>query len=261
MPKKLVVVIMAGGLGKRMESNLPKVLHNVHEKPMLVRILETLRIFHNSYYPIHKILIVVGKFRDVIKSTLEKYLNIEDLVFIDQLNPMGTGHALQCCKNELLKEEYDCSNTLILSGDVPLITPDTMFNMVCNVKYVRIMTTILNNPIGYGRIVEVISNYDNFGDEPIFHKIVEDKDCTRDEKEIRKVNCGVYVINTDLLCSYLPFLTNNNAQNEYYLTDIIEIIKKNVDVNIEMYEVPKDKQYEIMGVNTKDQLKELEALF
>lgn len=260
MPKKLVVVIMAGGLGKRMESDLPKVLHKIGGKPMLVCILNSLREFNNIFYPIYKIIVVVGKYRKVIKTTLEEYLNVNDLIFIDQLNPMGTGHALQCCKEELLKEEYDNSNTLILSGDVPLITPETMFNMVCNVNNVRIMTTILANPLGYGRIIESLSDFGSFGYEPVFHKIIEDKDCNSEEKSIKKVNCGIYTINTDLLCSYLPFLKNDNAQKEYYLTDIIQIIKDYAKVDIDMFEISRDKQYEIMGVNTKEQLKELENL-
>ena len=258
--EKLVVVVMAGGLGKRMESDLPKVLHKVGEKPMLVHILESLNTFSKSYNQIYKILVVVGKYREKITETLEKYLDIQDIMFVDQLEPMGTGHALKCCRDELCDEKYDDSYTLILSGDVPLISPETMFNMISKIKYVRIMVTTLSNPLGYGRVIENLSNFNSFSYKPTFNKIVEEKDCTREEKEVKKVNCGVYVIYTDLLCSYLPFITNTNAQGEYYLTDIIEIIKNHGGVDIEMYEIPKEKQYEIMGVNTKEQLCELEKL-
>ena len=255
MNKKLTVVVMAGGLGKRMQSELPKVLHKVGFKPMLVHILESLRTLHKNYYPINKLIVVVGKFREIIKSTLEQYINISEIIFVDQLNPMGTGHALQCCLEELTNDPtFYHSNTLILSGDVPLIRPETLFNLIDEVEYLKIMVTKLANPVGYGRIIET---YDESGVK-IFNRIVEEKDCSPDEGMIKKVNCGIYVINTELLSSYLPHLNNNNSQKEYYLTDIIEIIKNNTDVKIEMYEIPKENQYEIMGVNTIEQLKELE---
>ena len=252
MTKNLVVIIMAGGLGKRMESDLPKVLHPVCEKPMLVHILYSLK----NLYKIHKIfrlMIVVGKYRDVIKTTLDKYMVTDDVIFVDQLEPQGTGHAIQCCREELLNEKYDNSDVLILSGDVPLLSYQTMFKMVDNVENVRIMTTILKNPIGYGRIII----NEETGE---FEKIVEEKDCTEEERERKMVNCGIYTINRELLCKYLPYLNNNNAQREYYLTDIIEIIKKNEKCQIEMCQIEREKQFEIIGVNTKQQLKELEVM-
>jgi bifunctional UDP-N-acetylglucosamine pyrophosphorylase/glucosamine-1-phosphate N-acetyltransferase len=124
--------------------------------------------------------------------------------------------------------------------------------MVTNLNTIRIAVTYLENSTGYGRIVEKDGKFD---------KIVEEKDCDTVQKTIQKVNCGLYALDCNTLCRYLPHLKNNNSQNEYYLTDIIEIIKceERIDA-IEMYEISKDSQHEIMGVNTLQQLEELEKL-
>jgi len=245
MNSKLAVVIMAGGLGKRMNSELPKVLHCIKNKPMLVWVIEQALLLQPF-----KILVIVGKYKDIIIDTLNNYIDTTNIQFVYQAEPLGTGHAIQCCVSELLNIEH--SNTLILSGDVPLLQFNTLKNFLdlelddCKVK---LMTTILTNPTGYGRIIE---NTDN-----VFTKIVEEKDCSYEEKLVKKVNCGIYAFNTQLLCKYIVQLTNNNAQGEYYLTDIIELIKNNELIVINIFDIPLNKQYEIMGVNTIEQLNEL----
>lgn len=245
MNSKLAVVIMAGGLGKRMNSELPKVLHCIKNKPMLVWVIEQALLLQPF-----KILVIVGKYKDIIIDTLNNYIDTTNIQFVYQAEPLGTGHAIQCCVSELLNIEY--SNTLILSGDVPLLQFDTLKDFLdleledCKAK---LMTTILTNPTGYGRIIE---NTDN-----VFTKIVEEKDCSYEEKLVKKVNCGIYAFNTQLLCKYIVQLTNNNAQGEYYLTDIIELIKNNELIVINIFDIPLNKQYEIMGVNTIEQLNEL----
>lgn len=249
MEKGLVVVIMAGGLGKRMDSDLPKVLHKIGKIPMIVRLLMKLRILEKKH-KIDKILIIVGKYRQIIEKTIAEYLATDVITFIDQSNPLGTGHAIQCCIEEL--KQYTHHNALILSGDVPLLSADLMYNMVKNVSIARLMTAIFLNPHGYGRIVEY---------QDTFEKIVEEKDCNEEEREIKKINCGIYTFDCQVLCKYLPHLKNNNAQKEYYLTDILEIIKNNEKVNIEMYNIEKEKHHETIGVNTKAQLDELEKIF
>jgi UDP-N-acetylglucosamine diphosphorylase/glucosamine-1-phosphate N-acetyltransferase len=246
--KGLVVVIMAGGLGKRMDSDLPKVLHKIGKVPMLVHLLMKLKVLEKMH-KIDKILIVVGKYREIIQKTIEEYLATDVITFIDQPNPLGTGNAIQCCIEELKKYTYH--NTLILSGDVPLLSAELMYNMVTNVSIVRLMTAIFLEPRGYGRIVET----------EFFEKIVEEKDCSEEEREIKKINCGIYTFDSKILCKYLPHLKNNNAQKEYYLTDILEIIKNNEKVNVELYNIEKEKHHEIIGVNTKAQLVELEKIF
>jgi UDP-N-acetylglucosamine diphosphorylase/glucosamine-1-phosphate N-acetyltransferase len=249
MEKGLVVVIMAGGLGKRMDSDLPKVLHKIGKIPMIVRLLMKLKILEKKH-KINKILIIVGKHREIIEKTIEEYLATDVITFIDQPNPLGTGHAIQCCIEEL--KQYTYHNALILSGDVPLLSAELMYNMVKKVSTVRLMTAVFLNPYGYGRIVEY---------QDTFEKIVEEKDCVEEERQIQKVNCGIYTFDCQVLCKYLPHLKNHNAQKEYYLTDILEIIKNNEKVNIEMYNIEKENHHETIGVNTKAQLDELEKIF
>lgn len=236
-----VVVIMAGGLGKRMKSELPKVLHKVMDKPMLVHVVE--RAIEVN--PI-KIYIVVGNFLHVIKDVLHQYDMLNHIEFVNQTEALGTGHAIQCCTPYLYRHEN--SNTLILSGDVPLIKTDTLKNMLKKLEYGRIMTTMLEEPKGYGRIIEK---------EGKFEKIVEEKDCNDEERKCKKTNAGIYAFDTITLCKYLPLLKNDNAQKEYYLTDIVEIIKNKENVDIDLYDMPKEKQIELTGINTKEQLEEL----
>ena len=160
---------------------------------------------------------------------------------------MGTGHAIQCCRDELLK--YNDANVAILSGDTPLLKSTTIRDIMHDFHKVKIVTTMMNNPHGYGRIIET---------DGVFDKIVEEKDGSLEEKLVKKVNCGVYAFESAVLCKYLPLLQNKNAQNEYYLTDIIELIKIGETINIDLYDIPEDRQIEIMGVNTIEQLTALE---
>jgi UDP-N-acetylglucosamine diphosphorylase/glucosamine-1-phosphate N-acetyltransferase len=240
--KELIVIIMAGGLGKRMQSDLPKVLHTINNKPMLVHIIE--QAFQLSP---KKIMIIVGKFRQLIEETLSKYISLEKIQFILQPEPLGTGNALLCCRKALYNEIN--STTIILSGDTPCIKADTLNDIYYTDSSVNIVTTELYNPYGYGRIIETNGK---------FMKITEEKDCSHEEKLIKKINCGIYLIDTDLLFKYLPFITNENTQKEYYLTDIIEIIKNGENKEIDLYLIPYERQIEIIGVNTKEQLLELE---
>ena len=239
--KQDIVIIMAGGLGKRMQSTLPKVLHEVLDKPMLVHVVERALELNPT-----KIFVVVGKYLPVIAETLSHYDLIKHVDFINQPQALGTGHAIQCCRDELNID----ANVLILSGDVPLIKTNTLKEMINELNYARIMTTKLEDPHGYGRIIEK---------EGIFQKIVEEKDCDDEERKCQKTNAGIYAFNSKILYKYLPFLSNDNAQKEYYLTDIVEIIKQNEGVEIDLYDMPIEKQIELTGVNTKEQLEELNA--
>ena len=135
-----------------------------------------------------------------IKDTLYHYDMLDYVEFINQPEALGTGHAIQCCRPYLYQHEY--SNTLILSGDVPLIKTETIKNMVKNMEHARIMCTTRENPTGYGRIIEK---------EGKFEKIVEEKDCNDEERKCRKTNAGIYTFDTITLCKYLPLLSNDNA--------------------------------------------------
>lgn len=246
-----LIIIMAGGLGKRMNSELPKVLHCVNEVPMIVKIIREAQ----ALSPI-RILIVVGKYRDIIKETINKFITeTNNIDYIIQPEPLGTGDAIKCCIPRLnfFQQFYITYDVLILSGDVPLIISDTMKMMLKNLKYIRIMSATMDNPSGYGRI---ICSDDN--DE--FEKIVEDKDCTPEQRLCKKVNVGIYAFDVNILTTYLYDITNTNNNNkysligEYYLTDIVEIIKTKENIDIDVIDIPADRQHEIMGVNTPEQL-------
>jgi UDP-N-acetylglucosamine diphosphorylase/glucosamine-1-phosphate N-acetyltransferase len=246
--KSIVAVIMAGGLGKRMESSLPKVLHKISGIPMICHLLVKLKVLKHITN-IKKIIIVVGKYKDIIKSEIEKYDEIPDIEYVIQEEPLGTGHAIKCCINEL--NEFPDSDVLILSGDVPLLQQNTMNKLVNMNENVKLITTNLSDPTGYGRIVK---------NSEKFEKIVEQKDCNKRELEIKEINCGIYAIKSEYLCKYLPHLKNNNSQGEYYLTDIIEMIKREEGLDVGILKIPQENVYEILGVNTIEQLKELEKL-
>ena len=195
---KGIIVILAGGLGKRMESQVPKVLHKLCDKPMLIHVIETATTLKPE-----KIIIVVGKYKEQITEVCKQY-GYFDIEYVDQSEPQGTGHALQCCR-DYFKDVS--TNVLILSGDVPLIKASTLEYMLNISTNACIMTTIMDDPTGYGRVI--LAN-----DE--FVKIVEHKDCDNNELLCQIINAGIYVIKSDLLYKHLPFLNNNNKQQEYY---------------------------------------------
>nr|UZT29173.1 dTDP-D-glucose 4,6-dehydratase/N-acetylglucosamine-1-phosphate urydiltransferase fusion protein [Nucleocytoviricota sp.] len=247
-----IILIMAGGLGKRMNSELPKVLHKVNNKPMIIYILENaLKI--NPY----KILIIVGKYKQIIEETISLYIDdniTKNIQYILQQEPKGTGHAIICAK-KVFKENRK-KNVLILSGDTPLVDEKLMYEMLDNLLNFKICTTCIEKPHGYGRI---INYYDNETNKK-YTKIVEQKDCNENEINTNIINCGIYSFRIDLLITYLHMLTNNNNQNEYYLTDLIEIITTREDFNVEILKISTDQNYKVLGVNTIQQLKEIETL-
>ncbi len=246
-----IPIILAGGLGKRMNSEVPKVLHQLNQTPMIIHVLEKVIRMKPK-----KIMIVVGKYKDIIKETVDYYMiGLSSLIptmigieYIYQETAQGTGHAIMCCK-ESLKGELPTTKILVLSGDVPLIRKDTIEGLVRSNGKVTLLTTRINNPHGYGRIQRK---------DGMFERIIEQKDCNDVEEEIQEINGGVYCIENRYITGYIDKLTNTNKSNEYYLTDLVEIIKTHENENIQIIEVKKERQYEIMGVNTPEQLKELE---
>ena len=239
----LSVIILAGGLGKRMQSELPKVLHCLHGKPLLVHVLESaMKLTPKMIY------VIVGKYEPIIRETLSKYLDIDGLCFVNQPEALGTGHAILCARPYLLKQSRD-DQVVILSGDVPLLQSSTIQSMMVENSPVTLMTSTVEMPKGYGRII-----CDENGN---FEKIVEEKDCSDAQREIQVINAGIYAFRIGLLCDYLPMITNENAQEEYYLTDIFEIIRQKECMKMAMYHLPKEQNLEITGINTKEQLEAL----
>lgn len=244
-----VPVIMAGGMGKRMRSNLPKVLHPFMGEPMLVKIIKTTL----ELRPL-RIVVIVGIFRDIISKTLGEHLSEKEMstiLLVDQPNPQGTGHAVQCAERILQSICYHHTKIVILSGDVPLISTDMIHEMRSVNSNVALAITEMDDPTGYGRII--------MDDRKQFSRIVEQKDCNEEEKDIKMVNCGLYMFSFNELSRYLPLITNENAQKEYYLTDLFYmLIRDNVKTNV--IEIPQEKQYQLQGVNTPEQLAELQTI-
>ena len=241
------IIIMAGGLGKRMgTSAVPKVLHFVGGVPMIVRILREISTIEvSASHNIVRILIVVGKYRDIIEETIKKYTDIT-VEYVVQDPPLGTGHAIACCLPYIDRCTSDLTHTIVvLSGDVPLIRGETIKKMIVGNPALRVLTMMLDVPTGYGRIIETSSTIE---------KIVEEKDCTDLERLCRKVNCGIYAFSGVIAHQFIPLIQNNNAQAEYYLTDIVGLARNS---NIVVETTAVDNNQEVLGINT---LLELERI-
>ena len=243
MENNLVITILAGGEGKRMNSNIPKVLHLFNGKPMLVKIIEKSLLLKPT-----QMIIVTGKYNDLIQNTLSQYIDITPIIFVQQKNPLGTGHAIKCCLDYYKPEQ----KILILNGDMPLINKEVLEQFI-NSKQTNfnILVAQFSNPTGYGRII-----YENND----FMEIIEEKDCNEEQKTINVVNSGLYYIASELLCEFIPMITNENKQNEYYLTDIVKIIKSKTTHTIDTFLIDVNDNKYISGVNTQAELKDLEKL-
>jgi len=243
MTKNLVITIMAAGEGKRMNSSIPKVLHLFNNVPMLVRIINEANQLNPS-----KIIIITGKYDDLIKRTLKLFLDItfDKLTFVQQKNPNGTGDAI----NSTLHLYNENENVLILNGDMPLISSVLLHNFIKLNYDAQLLVAELDNPYGYGRIL--------YNDENIFLGIKEEKDTNEEEKKIKIVNVGIYYFSSEILQKYIPLIDNNNVQNEYYLTDIVKIIKNSSTIIIKTHLIEEELKYQILGVNTQDELIDLE---
>lgn len=267
----LTIVILAAGEGKRMNSDLPKVLHLFDGLPMLVRIIQTitqLRIenaqcnvsfSHKSADEMGRlnekscktvgftknIIIVTGKHDEQIKKTVSKYMPLTDLVFVKQPVPKGTGDAIKSCLSHLNPED----DVLILNGDTPLITRDILTKFINNSLSANIIIAKVSNPYGYGRIVYDEANY--------LKEIIEEKDCDEKQKQIKVINSGIYLVKGWLLAEYIPKIDNDNAQKEYYLTDLFKLIKRFSCNGIRTYLLDENETKYISGVNTQEELTNL----
>ena len=231
------VVILAAGQGKRMHSNLPKVLHPVAGKALAQHVIDTAR----SLMP-EKLVVVYGHGGEAVRSTL----NETDVLWAKQEPQLGTGHAVAQALPELSGEGH----TLVLYGDVPLTKASTLKRLLQAGKDgLAILTVELVDPAGYGRIVRDASGQ--------VQRIVEEKDATPQEKAIREVNTGIMAIPSARLAEWLGKLSNNNAQGEYYLTDVVALA---VTEGVTIHTAQPDGEWEVLGVNSKVQLAELERV-
>jgi bifunctional UDP-N-acetylglucosamine pyrophosphorylase / glucosamine-1-phosphate N-acetyltransferase len=231
------IVILAAGMGKRMQSALPKVLHPLAGKPLLSHVVDTARSLSPS-----RLCVIYGHGGALVPERLQS----PDIAFAKQEPQLGTGHAVM----QALPHLNDDVPTLILYGDVPLTTARSLRRLldIAEKNKLSILTVDLENPIGYGRIVREAGQ---------IKRIVEQKDANEAERTIREVNTGIMVAPTVKLKEWLSTLSNNNAQGEYYLTDIVA---RAVADGVPVVAAQPDAVWETLGVNSKVQLAELERL-
>lgn len=218
-----------------MQSAKPKVLQTLADKPLLGHVLDTCQSVN-----VDKTIVVYGFGGDQVQQAMQDY----DLTWVEQTEQLGTGHAVKVTLPELPTE----GKSLILYGDVPLVSAKTLTRLKeANVEGMSMLTLTVNNPFGLGRIKR-----DEQGN---IVAIVEQKDASEEEQAIREINSGIYCVDNALLHKYLPNLSNDNAQQEYYLTDIVKMA---VADGIAITAIEPDYEFEIEGVNNRQQLASLE---
>jgi len=236
--KDWVVAILSAGQGKRMKTDRPKVLHPLVDRPILYYIFEAVSSITNNIY-----IVISPKLYNVLYDKI-------NVNFVVQDEPLGTGDAVKRLLPYL--KEFN-GNILVLPGDVPLIKKETL-ERLCLIhekenNACTILTTVVDNPSGYGRIVR-----DEKGN---IVKIVEDKDATLEEKNIKEINTAIYAFDWNKLKEVLPYLNNNNAQKEYYLPDALSLLlKRGEKVNSLTVE-----NWEVLGVNSQKELANLHKVF
>ncbi len=228
----LAVVVLAAGEGTRMKSSLPKVLHKICGRPIISYIINAVQ----NLNPV-KLIIVVGHQKEKVMENLDDGIEV-----VAQESQLGTGHAVLVVEQYL--SDYEGS-VLVLSGDSPLIKSETLLELVRlrenSMATAAILTAKLKDPGGYGRIIR-------HGNEII--RIVEEKDATVDEVKNDEVNSGIYCFDNVKLFDFLKDVKNENQQKEYYLTDVIGVIKDNGEKVVSMMVEDED---EILGINSRRQ--------
>lgn len=236
----LNVVILAAGKGTRMQSDLPKVLHQIAGKSMLAHVVDSARALKPD-----AIIVVTGHGAEQVQA---QFAEATDLQFVLQQPQLGTGHAVQQAVSKLVGGEQAADTTLILYGDVPLVQTATMQALIeARQDGMAVLTEFLTDPTGYGRIVRNEANH--------IVRIVEHKDATAQEHLINEVNTGIIAAPTAQLKNWLARLDNNNAQQEYYLTDIIGF---SVADGVAVHAAHPTHAWETLGVNSRLQQAQLE---
>lgn len=235
--KPLNIVILAAGKGTRMHSNKPKVLHEIGGKPILAHVIDCAKSLNPQ-----KIIVVYGYGGEIVREAFAQ----ENITWVNQAEQLGTGHAVQQAAPYL----DDDANTLIMLGDVPLVDKEACERLIQSAtNQLAILSFNKADPSGYGRIVR---------NNDLVTAIVEHKDATEAQRQITEVNTGIMAMPNKNLKNWLSRLSNNNAQGEYYLTDIVEFaVLDNVDV---IAEVTND-EWSVTGINSKVDLSQIERVF
>ncbi len=235
--KKWATIILAAGKGTRMKSSMAKVLHRIGERTILSYPLELASDIGSD-----RIIVIVGHQAEQIRQAVDD----GQITFVHQEQQLGTGHAIQQT-GEALKDFE--GNVLILCGDVPLLLPSTVHAMMDSHigagASITVLTALLDDPAKYGRVVK--DRHDNV------RKIVEERDATDDEKKIQEINTGIYCVESKFLYEAVEHIDNDNAQNEYYLTDIFEIARNR---KAKVVSLIVSDPHEAMGINTRADLEE-----
>jgi len=234
------IIILAAGKGTRMKSKLPKILHKLGGKPLLEHVIKTAQNLHPQ-----KIHVVYGDGGSLVREHLKQY---SDINWIEQAEQLGTGHAVM----QALPFIEHAAQVLILYGDVPLITTTTLTQLIKEMPKdsMNLLTAEFYNPSGFGRIIR-----DEFG---IIKSIVEHKDTTQEQLQIKEINSGILITTPKILNNYLPKLRRNNTQDEYYLTDIIALLTNDkIRVNSLLITNPE----EVVGINDNLQLAKSERQY
>ncbi len=243
MTRKRAAIILAAGKGKRMLSDLPKVLHQIHGRPMVCILLDTLALMKFD-----RIVVVIGHKGEMVEEALTGY----PVEFVWQREQLGTGHAVRMAKD--LLTDFD-GTVLVAAGDVPLLTESSIKRLFeihekANAA-ATCLSAIFEDPTGYGRILR----------EPGTDRlkaIVEHKDASEEIRRIREVNSGTFCFDAKQLFSALSQVSRDNAQGEYYLTDAVKIL---YDKGLPVLVAVADNPDEVRGVNSVDQLDALAQKF
>ena len=240
----LNVVILAAGKGKRMNNpDLPKVLNKINDKPLIYYVITIAHKLNAN-----QIVVVIGHQGELVKNYIKTVFNSTKIIFVIQEQQLGTGHAVLVTEQNIDKTN---AYTLILAGDVPNISAKTLNEFIGisikNHNDISILSSIADNPYGYGRIIRNNINK--------VIKIQEHKDCNDEELKTKEINSGIILANTNILYKLLNLIKPNNNQNEYYLTDIVELGIIN-NLNVDAYCIANFN--EIQGINTIEELKKAE---
>ncbi|WP_350562125.1 bifunctional UDP-N-acetylglucosamine diphosphorylase/glucosamine-1-phosphate N-acetyltransferase GlmU [Psychrobacter sp. CAL346-MNA-CIBAN-0220] len=239
MTTSLSVIILAAGKGTRMQSAKPKVLQTLAGKSLLGHVLDTCH-----HLTVDDTIIVYGFGGEQVQTAITNQYAHLPITWVAQTEQLGTGHAVKVALAQLPKD----GQSLILYGDVPLVSPHTLANLqTANTDGMSMLTLTINNPFGLGRIKR--------NENGKIEAIVEQKDASDNEQQIKEINSGIYCVDNALLHKYLPELSNDNAQQEYYLTDIVKMA---VADGITITAIEPEHAFEIEGVNNRQQLASLE---